>query len=171
MDANALLLELYGRIPPLVEAACDGLDQRSLTAQPAGGGNTTGWLLWHLSRVQDHHLSELLDETQLWERDHWGERFGLGSDPDNTGFGHDADQMAAVRPAGSDALVEYHDAVWQRTREYLISLDTTRLDDVVDRAWDPPVTLGARLISVADDSLQHAGQAAYARGLIERAAG
>ena len=35
------------------------------------------------------------------------------------------------------------------------------LDRVVDRRWDPPVTLGVRLVSIADDSLQHAGQAAY----------
>ena len=36
----------------------------------------------------------------------------------------------------------------------------------VDRRWDPPVTLGVRLISVADDDIQHAGQAAYVRGLL-----
>jgi hypothetical protein len=39
------------------------------------------------------------------------------------------------------------------------------LDRVVDERWDPPVTLGVRLVSIADDSLQHAGQAAYVRGL------
>lgn len=32
---------------------------------------------------------------------------------------------------------------------------------------DPPVTLGVRLISIADDSLQHAEQAAYMRGLLK----
>jgi hypothetical protein len=40
------------------------------------------------------------------------------------------------------------------------------LDRVVDKRWDPPVTLGVRLVSIADDSLQHAGQAAYVRGLL-----
>jgi hypothetical protein len=30
------------------------------------------------------------------------------------------------------------------------------------------VTMGVRLVSVADDCLQHAGQAAYVRGLLER---
>lgn len=170
MNAQGLLIELYERIPPLVAAACDGLDERSLTTQPAGGGNTIGWLLWHLSRVQDHHLGELLAETQLWQRDGWGERFGLDSDPTNTGYGHTPAEMVAVRPAGPKAIVDYHDAVWQRTRAYLGSLDGARLDDVIDDAWDPPVTLGVRLVSVADDSLQHAGQAAYLRGLIERAA-
>jgi uncharacterized damage-inducible protein DinB len=170
VNAQGLLIELYERIPPLVAAACDSLDERSLTTQSAGGGNTIGWLLWHLSRVQDHHLSELLAETQLWQRDGWGERFGLDSDPTNTGYGHTPAEMVAVRPAGPKAIVDYHDAVWQRTRAYLGSLDGARLDDVIDDAWNPPVTLGVRLVSVADDSLQHAGQAAYLRGLIERAA-
>jgi hypothetical protein len=40
------------------------------------------------------------------------------------------------------------------------------LDRIVDRRWDPPVTLGVRLVSIADDGLQHAGQAAYLRGLL-----
>jgi hypothetical protein len=37
---------------------------------------------------------------------------------------------------------------------------------VVDERWDPPVTLGVRLISVLSDDLQHAGQAGYLRGLL-----
>jgi hypothetical protein len=39
---------------------------------------------------------------------------------------------------------------------------------VVDRAWDPPVTLGVRLMSVISDGLQHVGQASYLRGLVLR---
>lgn len=169
VNVDELLVELYERIPPLVQAACDGLDREALSAQPPGGGNTIGWLLWHLTRVQDHHVGELLTAPQLWERDDWGGRFGLESDPTNTGYGHDVDEMAGVRPDGSGALVEYHGAVWERTRQYLGSLDAARLDEVVDERWDPPVTLGVRLVSVADDSLQHVGQAAYLRGLIDRA--
>ena len=30
------------------------------------------------------------------------------------------------------------------------------------------VTLGVRLVSIADDDIQHAGQAKYVRGLLER---
>jgi hypothetical protein len=33
---------------------------------------------------------------------------------------------------------------------------------------DPPVSVGVRLVSVIGDEMQHAGQAAYLRGLIER---
>jgi hypothetical protein len=38
----------------------------------------------------------------------------------------------------------------------------------VDDYWDPPVTLGVRLVSVISDDLQHAGQAAFIRGVIDR---
>jgi hypothetical protein len=34
------------------------------------------------------------------------------------------------------------------------------LDRIVDERWDPPVSLGVRLVSVLADDLQHAGQAA-----------
>ena len=42
------------------------------------------------------------------------------------------------------------------------------LSRVVDEAWDPPVTLGVRLVSVISDGLQHAGQAAFIRGILRR---
>ncbi len=166
MDVAALLLELYGRIPPLARAAVDGLEPEQLTRQPVPGANTIGWLVWHLARVQDHHVAELLGVEQVWTGQDWARRFGLEPDPSNTGYGHSAEEMAAVRPEGHEALVEYLEAVDARTRAMLAGLGPDDLDDVVDRGWDPPVTRGVRLISVADDSLQHAGQAAYGRGLL-----
>jgi hypothetical protein len=42
------------------------------------------------------------------------------------------------------------------------------LDRVVDKRWKPPVTLGVRLVSVLDDSMQHLGQAAFVRGIVLR---
>ena len=53
-------------------------------------------------------------------------------------------------------------------RAYLRGLRPADLDRVVDENWDPPVTLGVRLVSVLDDDFQHVGQAAYVRGLILR---
>jgi hypothetical protein len=40
------------------------------------------------------------------------------------------------------------------------------LDRIVDTRWTPAVTLGARLVSVLDDDMQHVGQAAFVRGLL-----
>jgi len=160
------LLELYGRIPPLVGEAVDGLDAQQLIWQPSPEANTIGWLVWHLARVQDHHVAEILDTDQVWIGADWASRFGLEPDSSNTGYGHGASDVLSVRPDGARAPVEYLDAIDQRTRTMLANVDDVDLDRIVDRRWDPPVTLGVRLVSIADDCLQHAGQAAYMRGLL-----
>ena len=166
MDVAALLLELYGRIPPLARDAVEGLDLAHITNPTTPGSNPIAWLVWHLARVQDHHIAELLDAEQVWISGGWAPRFGLDPDPQNTGYGHSAQRVASVRPERPAVLLEYLDAVDARTREMLEHVTPEDLDRVVDRRWDPPVTLGVRLVSVADDCLQHAGQAAYVRGLL-----
>lgn len=167
MDIAGLLDEIYGRIPPLARGAVDGLDPGALVAEPAPGTNTIAWLVWHSARVQDHHVSELLDADQLWQTGDWASGFGLDPDPQNTGYGHTPADVARVRPTDAGVLVGYLDAVQARTVAWLAGLAPADLDRVVDRRWDPPVTLGVRLVSVADDSLQHLGQAAYVRGLLD----
>ena len=166
MDVAALLLEIYGRLPPLAEEAVAGLDAEQLAAPPGPGANPVGWLVWHLARVQDAHVAELLGEEQRWVDGPWAERCGLAPDPANTGYGHTPAQVAAVRPDGPAVLLDYLAAVDARTRSYREGLRGSDLERVVDRNWDPPVTLGVRLVSVADDCIQHVGQAAYARGLL-----
>jgi hypothetical protein len=166
VDVNDLLLEQFGRIPDLVRSTVEGLGPDDLARPPAPGANTIGWLTWHLIRVQDHHVSELLEEEQVWVGGDFAGRFGLDPDPDATGYGDDPDDVLAVRPDGPEAVIDYLDAVWDRTRDYLSHLHADDLDDVVDERWDPPVTRGVRLVSVVDDCTQHVGQAAYARGLL-----
>ncbi len=168
MDVAALLLELYGRIPPLAEEVVTGLDAADLVRQPGPEANTIGWLVWHVARVQDHHVSELLVADQLWVTGDWAARVGLAPDPENHGYGHDQEQMRAVRPDGGDVLLGYLDAVQRRTTAMLERVTADDLAEIVDRRWDPPVTLGVRLVSIADDSLQHLGQAGYVRGLLGR---
>ena len=152
-----MYLELYGRIPPLARRAVEGVAPERLTEPPGPGANPIAWLVWHLARIQDHHVAELLGEDQLWVTGDWAPRFGLEPDPSNTGYGHTADDVASVRPERPEALLEYLEAVQSRTRSFLETLTAQALDRVVDRRWDPPVTLGVRLVSVADDALQHCG--------------
>jgi len=169
VDVNDLLVEGYDRLPDLVSAAVDGLTADQLAKAPAPGANTVGWLVWHLTRVQDHHVAELLDDDQVWVTSGWAARFGRDGDPSDTGYGHSPAEVAKLRADGADALTGYHAVVAARTRVFLAGLQPADLDRVVDERWDPPVTLGVRLVSVLDDDLQHAGQAAYVRGLLERA--
>jgi hypothetical protein len=168
VDVSSLLLELYGRIPPLADHADRGLTIDQLTESPVPGTNHIAWLVWHLTRVQDHHVAELLGADQLWVRDGWCRQFGLDPDPSNTGYGHSPAQVSTIRPERPEVLLQYLDAVDGRTTELLRQAEPAALDRIVDRRWDPPVTLGVRLVSIADDCLQHAGQAAYVRGLLVR---
>ena len=167
MDVAELLLEIYGRVPPLARRAVEGLPTERLTERVGPEANTIAWMVWHFARVQDHHVAELLDAEQLWVTDGWAARFGMEPDPANHGYGHTAEQVAGVRPTDGQLLLDYLDAVQARTVRMLRGLHPDDLDRIVDRRWDPPVTLGVRLVSIADDSLQHAGQAAYVRGLLE----
>jgi hypothetical protein len=166
MDHAELLVELYGRIPPLVSDAVEGLDADQLLWRPTPDANSIGWLTWHLLRVQDHHLSQVFQQDQLWTTGDCASGFGLAPDPSNTGYGHLPEDVASVRPAGPDAVLAYCDAVTSRTQGFLAALRPEDLDRIVDRRWNPPVTMGVRLVSVADDDLQHVGQAAYVRGLL-----
>ncbi|MGB2572123.1 mycothiol transferase [Micromonospora citrea] len=129
-----------------------------------GGGTEPG--TGRREECQDHHVADLIGEDQIWVSGDWAGRFGLTADPDDTGYGHTPRQVAAVRPESAQALVDYHLAVAARTRTFLTALTPADLDRVVDEAWDPPVTLGVRLVSVVEDDLQHVGQAAYVRGLL-----
>ncbi|MET0146669.1 MAG: DUF664 domain-containing protein [Ilumatobacteraceae bacterium] len=166
MDIAELLVEMYGRVPEEIHGAVDGLSADELTARPAPGANSIAWLVWHLTRVQDEHVAELIGVEQLWVEEPWPEQFGLPADPHDTGYGHTTEQVAAVRPDGPDVLVEYYGAVAARTTAWLATLTPDDLDRIVDERWDPPVTLGVRLVSIVDDHIQHAGQAAYVRGLL-----
>jgi len=166
MDVAALLLELYGRIPPLARDAVADVDLDRLVERPSPGANTIAWLVWHLTRVQDDHIAEILGQDQVWVEGDWARRFGLEADPSNTGYGHSDADVATVRPQDLAVLIDYLEAVDSRTRSMLQRLVPGDLDRIVDERWDPPVTLGVRLVSIADDCLQHAGQAAYARGIL-----
>ena len=71
-----------------------------------------------------------------------------------------------MRGLSADQLTGYLDAVHAQTVGWVQGLAPEDLDRVVDERWDPPVTLGARLVSVLNDDQQHVGQAAYVRGLL-----
>jgi uncharacterized damage-inducible protein DinB len=166
MDAKDILLDGFGRIPDEVRGAVHGLTAEQLRWAPAPGANTVGWLVWHLTRVQDSHLAEVLDAEQVYVTGDWGPKFGLKSDPSDTGYGDSSGQISRVEPRSAQVLLDYYRAVHDRTVAYVAGLTEADLDRIVDERWDPPVTLGVRLVSVIDDDTQHAGQAAYLRGLI-----
>jgi len=165
--ANELLVDGFDRVRDIVQQAVDGLDEDQLAYRPDPDANSIAWLTWHLSRVQDDHIADVAGGEQMWTAGGWVERFRLPFSVDSIGFGHSCDDVAAVR-ASAEMLTGYQDAVHRATVDYLRTLDDDDYERVVDERWDPPVTLGVRLLSVLGDTTQHAGQASYVKGLVDR---
>ncbi|ANY09270.1 mycothiol transferase [Pseudonocardia sp. HH130630-07] len=162
-----LLTDHFGRVDELVHDVTAGLSDADLARRPdaaAGAGNPIGWLVWHLLRVQDDHVAEAFGTGQVWTDDGWAGRFGLDLDPGDTGFGHSDQQVDAVRTT-ADLLVGYGEAVHARTVSHLGTLTDDDLSRILPPTHGAGVSLGERLVSVLGDDLQHAGQAAYLRGL------
>ncbi|MFE9775179.1 DUF664 domain-containing protein [Streptomyces sp. NPDC005931] len=169
MHAKDILIEGYGRIREEVHAAVEGLGPDELNARPGPDANSVAWLVWHLTRVQDDHVADAFGLDQVWLAQGWDKRFALGLPRRDTGYGHTSAKVAKVRVDSGDLLTGYYDAVHEQTLGVLRPLATKDLERVVDERWDPPVSLGVRLVSVLSDDLQHAGQAAYVRGLLQSA--
>lgn len=167
MTIAELLADAFERIREVTHEAVDGLTADQLAFRPSGQANSVAWLVWHLSRVTDDHIADAAGTEQVWTSAGWADRFGLPLEPSETGYGHDSGQVAVVRVGSAELLTAYYDAVHQRAISYVRELADPDLDRIVDKGWDPPVSLGVRLVSVISDGLQHAGQAAYLRGIIE----
>ncbi|WP_329129970.1 DinB family protein [Streptomyces sp. NBC_01476] len=168
MNSADLLADAFGRIQEEVHDAVGGLTPAELAERPDPAANSVGWLIWHLTRVQDDHVADAAGDDQIWTSQGWYDRFGLPFPPEAIGYGFGPDEVAAVEIADPSLLTGYYDAVHERTIAYVADLSDADLDRIVDKRWNPPVSLGVRLVSVIGDDLQHVGQAAYLRGLLLR---
>ena len=163
--ANDLLVDAFDRVREAVQHTVEGLDEDQLSFRPHSEANSIAWLVWHLTRVQDDHVAEVADGAQIWITGGWVERFRLPFDLTATGYGQSPQEVGEVR-ATAELLSGYQDAVHRVTVDYVGTLADDDYQRVVDDRWDPPVTLAVRLVSVLNDTTQHAGQAAYLRGLV-----
>jgi uncharacterized damage-inducible protein DinB len=164
MNSAELLTDAFDRVRETVHAVVSGLSPDDLNARLSDDTNSIAWLVWHLTRVQDDHVADVAGTEQVWPG--WAGRFGLTLPLGDIGYGHDPEDVAAVRVDDAGLLTGYYDAVHEQTLRYVAGLKDADLDRVVDERWDPPVTLGVRLTSVINDDTQHVGQAAFLRGVL-----
>ena len=166
MEWHDLLLDGYGRVQEFLKHVLDGLTQNDLDWQPRNDCNSIGWLVWHLTRQHDAQIASLIGEEQLWIRNKWYAKFKRPADQKDVGFGHTSEQVAAFKSPDTQTLLGYHRDILERSKRYILSLSKTDLDTELDEPMFQPLpTVGVRLISIMDDAMIHAGQAAYVRGL------
>lgn len=168
MEWRELIVDGYERLPDLMKDVLAGLSMGDLDWQPHRDCNSLGWTAWHLTRGQDSQVADLMGDPQLWIRDGWHERFKRAADPEDTGYGHTAQQVRAFASPSARVQLDYLRAVTARTLEYLASLAPRDLAQELDEPWSQPrPTVAVRIVSILADCHQHAGEASYIRGLLK----
>ena len=166
-EGPALALDALGRVRAIVGETLKDLSAAELLAPPQP---PIAWLVWHLTRVQDANFSGLMGQPQAWIAEGWHARFGMPPDPKDYGPGHrhTPAQVKAFTVNDKQLLLDYLDAVFARTKEYLAGVANADLNQVLQEPqYQPLPTLGIRLVSVITCNMRHAGQIEYLRGLIK----
>jgi hypothetical protein len=168
MNWRELVVDGYDRLPEVMREVLAGLVVADLNQQPHPDCNSLGWTAWHLTRVQDSQIADLMAVEQLWIKNGWYKKFKRPADPNDSGYGHTPEQVRAFESPGVKTQLDYLHAVVERTKRYVTSLSPSALDRKLDEPWFKPLpTVGVRIVSVLADCHQHAGQASYIRGLLQ----
>src|SRR5260370_26252333 len=135
MTIAELLADAFGRVREVVHEAVEGLTPGQLGLRPESEANSIGWLVWHLTRIQDDHIADVARTTQVWTSPAdgssgptWADRFGLPFATTATGYGHGAEAVAAVPIRPASMLTPYHDAGPTQTIKYVRGLSDADLD-------------------------------------------
>jgi len=167
MEGAGLVLDALGRVRHMVREAISDLTAEEMLAPPKP---PIAWLTWHIARVQDANFSGLLDRPQLWITDRWHERFHMAPNPRDYGSGHrhTAEQVEAFTVTDKTLLLDYLDAVFAQTKDYLSTVTNEDLNRVLNEPqYSPLPTLSVRFASVINCNTRHAGQIEDLRGLVK----
>jgi len=168
MEWQALIIDGFGRVLEPLEPALKGLSQEDLNERPKPDCNSIGWIVWHLTRGQDAQIADLMGEEQVWVKGKWYVKFVRHADPDDTGYGYTPQEVAGFKSPPPRVLLDYYRATLEQTKRYLAGLSSAGLDKKLNEPWfNPPPTVGVRVVSVLADCLQHSGEVAYLRGMLK----
>jgi len=167
MNWQDMINDGFSRVLEVVEPAFEGLKPADIDRLPKPDCNSMGWIMWHLTRGQDAQIADLAGWEQLWIKDEWYAKFARAKDADDTGYDHTSEQVAAFKSPPRKVLLDYYKASAEAAKRYLAGLKPADLDVQLKESWfNPPPTIGVRIISILADCLEHAGEISYVRGLL-----
>ena len=164
MNGPGAIAAILKRVDGVLIPAVEDLTVEELRAQPAGPNtNPIGWIVWHLTRIQDDAVSRIQGVPSEWESGGWRERFAISNDPLHI----DPRDVSSFDPANAETLLGYYQAVRRRTEAALAGMDGDHLDKVLpETAGRRSMTVMESFAMVVSDNTQHIGQVAYLRGLL-----
>ena len=170
MTIAEILIDALSRSRERFDRAFDGVTLEQANTRPtpdlAPRIDSLTWLAWHTAREIDLQISLMAGQEFVWFTGGHRERFALPLPDDTQDWRHTPEEAAQVVVGDLSVLTAYLDDAYAMAYGYMRSLAPERLDDIIDSSWDPPVTRGARLVSIIDDAAQHSGQAVYTRRLL-----
>ena len=171
ITVNQVVVGLLENVGRQIKRATDGATDEQLYYRPSADANNIAWLAWHLSRWQDYMTASISGDLQVWVTEAWAQQFALPPDLPNeaTGWGDSTEQVAAFR-VDRAVLFGYVEAANRAAVERVAKLTPEQLEQPV--LWGTPKTpvdtrpAWRALMSICGDSLRHAGQINYIRGLV-----
>lgn len=146
-----------------LRAATSDLTYEQLLWRPESQGNSIGFLLWHIGRVEDNFIQRfILRGDELWTANGWQERFAFQTRGIGTGF--TLEQAAEVPVPSAELVWGYLDEVRAATLRYLSTLDWATLP-VQPRPTIPQWSIQTILRQLSAHANQHLGEINYLRGL------
>ena len=134
---------------------------------------------FHIVNMMDASFMLLSGDTPIWNAE-WAERVGIGIDDHGKHRTHD--EMLDQRIADMDAMVQYQEAVFERTESWLATLDPAELERVVIPRPFPDMIASTFSARVADEAgitvldglecwiyqhgMRHMGEIEYVRGTL-----
>ena len=165
MEISNFILDMLNHTQQALSGAVDGLTHEELKWQPNPEANSIGFTLWHQIRCEDAFFIGIAQQKpQVWISEKWYEKMNLSDDPDDSGWGYTAEQVAAFPVPELKDLLGYAKAVRSQTIEYLKSITPDRFDEVIKAPFGE-LTIGQVFSLLLCEITLHTGQIAYLRGL------
>ena len=163
MDVKELTAKSLNRSREYLNKSLDGLTQEEFAWRPKPDCNSIAFILWHVTRVEDHFINRLFQrQEEIYESDGWRQK--LGTPGDSSGYNYTVEQLQAWQAPKLEALKGYASAVRQKTLDFLEHITDAKLAEV-PRPERSPDTVAASLAHISNEIAQHTGQIAYLRGM------
>ena len=96
MEINDFILKFLERLKMALTNTVSDLEPDELKWQAGPQANPIGFILWHQIRAEDRFINAMLQQKpQVWEQEKWYQKMNLSGDPNDTGSGYTAEQVAA----------------------------------------------------------------------------
>lgn len=165
MKANEIILKSLEENAGYIADAVKDLTPEELAWNPRPHSNSIIFLIWHLARVEDLWINQVLKGgQQLYEADGWYRKFG--TEPQDNGFGYTVEKLAVWKAPSLELLGEYAAAVRKTAVAYIKGVTENELDEEKDFGWSKG-TVGSALSHLISEVGEHSGQIGYIKGIMK----